>query len=65
MRARVGVEHFYFSKDALVSHELATTHFLSSSTGGKLHLYTHYSAETYQIPYADTDCTSTIRYSTR
>lgn len=49
MRARVGVEHFYFSKDALVSHELATTHFLSSTTGGKLHLYTHYNPDTHGL----------------
>ena len=64
MRARVGVEHFYFSKDALVSHELATTHFLSSTTGGKLHLYTHYNPDTYIFDHSVTVSTYTTRFST-
>jgi hypothetical protein len=43
VRLRVGVEHFYFSKDHLINHELATTHFLASLTGGELHLFSGYS----------------------
>lgn len=50
-RARIGVEHFLFSKDALVSHELATTHFISSLTNGGLHLYQHYQSEKYLFLY--------------
>jgi hypothetical protein len=46
-RARIGVEHFVFSKDGLVSHEFATTHFLSSTTGGALHFYNAYNADAY------------------
>jgi hypothetical protein len=34
VRSRIGVEQYFFSKDNLITHELATTHFISSLTGG-------------------------------
>jgi len=43
----VGVEHFIFTKDNMISHELATVHFLSSQTGGPLHFYPGYQYERY------------------
>jgi hypothetical protein len=42
LKARVGVEHFMFTKDNMISHELATVHYLSSQTGGPLHFYPGY-----------------------
>ena len=64
LRARIGVEHFVFSKDALVSHELATLHFLSSTTGGKMQFYHLYNAEVYYSVYLDTENICTMQYFT-
>ena len=50
-RTRIGVDHFYFSKDNMLTHELATTHFLSSITGGELHLYNSYQNDRYSLAY--------------
>ena len=44
---RLGVDMFIFSKDSLMNHELATTHCLSSLTGGSLNYYPSYLHEKY------------------
>lgn len=42
---RIGVDHFVFGKDGLVQHELSTTNYISSITGGNIYLYPTYNAE--------------------
>lgn len=39
VKKRIGLDHFLFGKEGQVQHELATTHFLTSSTGGSLYHY--------------------------
>jgi hypothetical protein len=39
VKKRLGLDHFIFGKEGHIQHELATTHFLSSYTGGHLYHY--------------------------
>ena len=41
-KSKIGVDMYLFSKENLVSHEIATVHYLSSLTGGSVQLYSPY-----------------------
>jgi hypothetical protein len=45
VKARVGVDIYFIAKDVLTSLELVSTHFLASSTGGSIHLYSPFISE--------------------
>lgn len=36
---RIGLDHFIFGREGHVQHELATTHFIATMTGGNLYHY--------------------------
>ena len=59
----MGVEHFLFCKDTLISHELATNHFISSLTNGGLHLYQTYNSGKYSLFHTDTANICTTPFS--
>lgn len=47
VKKRVGLDHFLFGREGHLQHELATTHFLSSLTGGNLYHYLVYTPTLY------------------
>lgn len=51
LKLRVGLDLYIFGKENMVFHELATVHYLSSSTGGSVNLYIPYNHEKYTCFY--------------
>ena len=65
VKARVGVDHFIFGRENMYHHELATTHFLSTSTGGSVYYYTLYNPLMYACAHAATATICTSRSTRR